>query len=364
MAASTSSHAGERSSPAGPGAQPCATGRKGARPNRIRRFAPWIGFAALLILAGLELGLDAWNRHQVPSRADWQAAARAVRAEHRPGDLIVVAPEWAAPLGRLVLGDRMTLDDLTRPDAATYPRIFELSIRGRHSPAVRGAHRRWRRSFGPITVSRYEQTPVRVTADFYALLPRAEVHAETGTRRLAPCPWDARTHRFRCPARWQDVRAVRAEIGYTPRRCVLAHPVDGQVRVIAYPALPLGKALVVYTGIKGYDPRYRARHAVWEFRQFQAGRLHPKRPPRPIMAAPVWLDISVDGHPLARVTHPLADEGWRRHVVPLPAGPSRGRVRFAVSTRFAWSKPFCFYARSESPGGSDAGHERGPWRRP
>lgn len=333
---------------------------------------PWVGFVAILGLGALELGLDAWNRSGVPSRRDWDAAARAVRAEHRPGDLIVVAPGWAEPLGRQVLGDRMTLDDLTRPDAATYRRIFELSVRGRHDPAVAHARRIWRRAFGPITVTRYEQTPVRVAADFFALLRRAKVHAEAGGRSLAPCPWDARRQRFRCPTRWQDVRAVRAEIGYAPRRCVLAHPVDGQRRVIRYPALPLGTRLVVYTGLKGYDPRYRARRAVWELQQFKAGRLHPKRPPQPIVAAPVWLAISVDGRRLARLAHPISDEGWRRHVVSLPAGLSRGRVQFTVSTRFAWSKPFCFYARSESPGGAlraprgaaGAPAHQGPGRRP
>ena len=37
--------------------------------------------------------------------ADWAAAAAAVRAGFRPGDLIVAAPAWADPILRAELGD-------------------------------------------------------------------------------------------------------------------------------------------------------------------------------------------------------------------------------------------------------------------
>ncbi len=320
----------------------------GAQPEPgRRRWWPRVGVAVLVALAALEIGLDFWQRGRVAPRADWDAAAAAVRKEQRSGDLIVTAPRWADPLGRLVLGDRMTLDDVTRPDGATYARIFELSLRGAHHPDTRGARVVWRRRFGAVTVTRYARRPVHVTTDFFRTLPKATVFEERGGRRTATCPWRRREARFDCHATWKSVRAVRAEIGYQPRRCVLAHPLEGAARVIEYPPSPLGTRLVVWTGLKGYDPRYRARRAVWEYQRWRAGRLQRKTPLRPIAAAPIQLSIQVAGARVATVRHSIYDEGWHRHEIRLPAGRGPRAVRFTITTRYAWAKPFCFYARSD-----------------
>lgn len=322
----------------------------GPRPGAgalLRRYWPLAGVAGLVALAALELGLDFHQRGRAAERHHWEAAAAAVRAEHRRGDLIVTAPRWADPLGRLALGERMSLRDVTRPDGATYARIFELSVRGHRHPHTRGAQVRWRRRFGPVTVTHYTQQPVPVSYDFYERIAEARVWEQRGGRRTETCPWRAGTARHRCRASWKSVRAVYAEIGYAPHRCVLAHPVEGAERVIEYPRAPLGARLVIWTGLKGYDPRYRARRAVWEYQRYRAGRLRKERPPRPIAAAPVILAVTVDGQPVGRVRHSIHDESWHRHELRLPPAPGPRRVRFTVTTRHAWAKPFCFYARSE-----------------
>jgi hypothetical protein len=237
----------------------------------------------------------------------------------------------------------MTLDDVTRPDAATYGRILELSIRGARHPDTVRATRRWRRTFGKVTLSLYEQTPVRVATDFYARLGEAAV---SEARR--PCTWEP-GHAFHdCGPGWKAVRRIRAEIGFTPRRCVLVLPQDGPARELTYPAAALGERIVVYTGLNNYDPRYRARRALWEHRTFRPSRFNPmKKPPPRVESVPVFLDVAIDGRPAARLAHPVEDEGWRRHVIPVPSSAATGAVRFSVSTRHAWGKHFCFHARAE-----------------
>jgi hypothetical protein len=308
-----------------------------------------LGFALLLVAAGIwELAADQLQRRAVPTRAHWQAAQRFVRKHLKPGDLIVTAPQWADPLGRLVLGDRMTLDDVTRPDARTYRRIWELSIRGARHPDTRGLHQAKRRTFGGVRVTLYEQRPVTVVWDFYRQIASARVWEERrGARRS--CTWRANRLRHDCGPGWKGVRQIRAEIGYTPRRCLLALPIEGATRVIEYPRARLGQRLVIWTGLRGYDPRYRARRAVWEWQQLRAGKWRKKRPPRRVTSVPVRLEVRVDGRTIGRLQHPIEDEGWRRNALAVPptAAGKRAVVQLRISTRYAWSKHFCFYARSE-----------------
>jgi hypothetical protein len=307
------------------------------------------GLALLLLGAGIfELVADLLQRRAVVPRADWLAAGRAARPRLRPGDLIVTAPQWADPLGRLVLGDRMTLDDVTRPDARTYARIWELSIRGARHPDTAGATRRWRRQLGRVTLSLWEQRPVTVATDFYERLDQAEVYEGAGPSRRG-CTWVPGHAFFDCGAGWKAVRRVRAEIDYSPKRCVMIAPQDGPARVIEFPALPLGERLVIWTGLAGYDPRYRARRSIWEWQRFRPSRFNPKKKPPPrVESVPVRLEVALDGRPVRTLNHAVEDESWHRHDVPLPRGIASGRVRFTVSTRYGWAKHFCFYARTEA----------------
>ncbi len=307
------------------------------------------GFALLLLAAAAwELGADQLRRRAVPARSSWRQAERFVRKHRRPGDLIVTAPKWADPLGRMVLGDLLTLDDVTRPDSRTYGRIWELSLRGASHPDTRGLEVSRRETFGGVRVTLYTQRPVHVAADLYASLPRARVWQERG-RKITRCHWSPRLAGHQCGPRWKEVRQIRAEIGYEPRRCVLAMPMEGATRVIEYPPLPRGHRLVVWTGLRGYDPRYRARRAVWEYRQLRAGRWRQARRPPPVTSVPVTMDVLVNGARLARLSHPIEDEGWRRHVLAMPRPPrsTTAVIQLRIRTRHAWAKHFCFYARSE-----------------
>ena len=59
--------------------------------------------------------------------------------------------------------------------------------------------------------------------------------------------------------------------------------------------------------------------------------------------------VAVDGRQATRLFHGVADETWHRHEVRLRASGG-ARVRFRITTRYAWAKHFCFYARSEGGG--------------
>ncbi|MBV8760695.1 MAG: hypothetical protein JO257_25605, partial [Deltaproteobacteria bacterium] len=87
--------------------------------------------AVLLVLVSLwETVAARRDATSVPDDAAWTAAEHVVRADYRPGDLIVFAPPWVDPVGRLHLGDLIPVEMAARMDDARYGRIWELSIRG------------------------------------------------------------------------------------------------------------------------------------------------------------------------------------------------------------------------------------------
>ncbi len=141
----------------------------------------------------------------VPGDDAWAQAAALVRAEHQPGDLIVFAPRWIDPVGRLHLGDLIPIEVAARLDGERYGRIWELDIRGARAAETRGLAAAWTRDVGGITVRRFERAPAEVVTDVLALPPPA-------TSGLAA----------RGPS------TVLAEVGFEPHRCWQVVPSAGQ----------------------------------------------------------------------------------------------------------------------------------------
>lgn len=160
----------------------------------------------------------------VPGDDAWRAAASVVRAKLQKGDLIVFAPDWVDPVGRMHLGDAMTIDDVSRMDAAKYARIWELSIRDARSPDTAGLAPTEVIEESGITIRRYERTPAVVLADLRDRMATAKIESGRATWELA-------------------------EVGFTPRRCIRAVPGAGGMARITFPAVPLGSQLVGYVGI-------------------------------------------------------------------------------------------------------------------
>jgi hypothetical protein len=207
----------------------------------------------------------------VPGDEAWARAAAVVRDGHRPGDLIVFAPDWIDPVGRLHLGDLISPGDAGRMDAARYGRIWELSIRGGRAIDTAGLSPVEVRELDGVVVRRFERAPVEVLADLRDRLSGARLDG--------------------APARPPAIEL--AEVGFAPRRCVVVVPRPGAPVRLAFPALPAGE-LVGYVGLADVFSRRDER-----------------RPGR--------LTVEHAGRAIADVTAGV-DDGWVRFAARAPGG--------------------------------------------
>jgi hypothetical protein len=196
-----------------------------------------------------------------PDGAAWREAAAAVRAEYRPGDLIVFAPGWIDPVGRHQLGDLIPLPAAARMDAARYARIWELAIRGARSPDTAGLLPVATEDHGGVVVRRYERAPAIVVGDVVERLATATSDGPRPTLELT-------------------------EVGFAPHRCLQISPPPGAPVRITFPQLPLGKELVGYAGIADVFTRRDVR-------------------------SPGRLEVEIAGKIVASAA-PGVDDGWVR----------------------------------------------------
>ena len=186
--------------------------------------------ALLLVVVALwEVCATPRDAASVAGDKTWQKAAELVRAGYQPGDLIVFAPEWIDPVGRLHLGDLIPVDMAARMDAARYGRIWEVSVRDARSPDTAGLTPTAVTAAGggrtKITIRQFTRTPVTVLADVRELLATAKTEG---------------------PAR---PLLELAEVGFTPKRCIQITPPPKQPVRITFPQLQLGTTLVGYVGL-------------------------------------------------------------------------------------------------------------------
>lgn len=244
---------------------------------------------ALLAVAVWEIVATRRAATRVPDDAAWQQAAATVRAGHQPGDLIVFAPAWADPTGRMHLGDLIPVDMAARMDAARYGRIWEVAHAGARHADTAGLSPVEQRAVDGLEVRRYERAPVEVRADVRTLLPAARVEG-----RAARPP-----------------TLELAEVAFAPRRCIQVVPVANEAVRITMP-LPAG-TLIGYAGLADVFTRRDIR-------------------------APGTLDVEVGGRVVASVS-PGVDDGWVRFAAPVPAGDVTFVARAAAPNRL-----ICFAA--------------------
>ena len=226
----------------------------------------------LLVVAVWEVCGTPRYASSVPGDKAWEQAAAVVRAGYQPGDLIVFAPDWVDPVGRLHLGDLIPIEMAARMDAARYPRIWELSIRGARSPETAGLTADAATDAGDVAVRFYQRVPVKVVSDLLTAFPTARVEG---------------------PAR---PTLELTEVGFEPHRCIqVIPPAKGTVR-ITFPQLMLGRELVGYAGLAD---------------------IFTRRSPR----GPGTLTVEIGGKPVASVA-PGVDDGWVRFAAPTTQGPA------------------------------------------
>lgn len=179
-----------------------------------------------------------------PSEDEWRAAAAFVRAQRRPGDLVVVAPAWATQ-ARMYLGDALPIPDFGKFDTDRYARILELSLGGARAEETAGLPVEEERGFGRLEVRRYGNPGRReVLYDFVASAHRATAGAKGKAKaqlvidhwfrpRLAvPIPLGPRSPRVVYPdVPLRGTLRVYAVIGYREGRFDRGDPVRFSVLV-------------------------------------------------------------------------------------------------------------------------------------
>jgi hypothetical protein len=228
----------------------------------------------------------------VPTDDAWEQAEKAVRAGYQPGDLIVFAPSWVDPTGRLHLGDLIPVDTAARMDAAKYGRIWEVSIRGAHAPEVAGLTPAKSATANGVTVSFYSREPAVVVSD----LKTAMGTITTDSGRPS---WEL------------------AEVGFEPHNCLQITPAPNHPVRITFPQLALGSQLVGYVGLADVFTRRDIR-------------------------APGSLAVEIGGKQVAAVSAGV-DDGWVKFSAPTTPGPAD--VTFIASAT-APQRLICFMAEA------------------
>lgn len=250
--------------------------RPGPGPTAPRRGPALLLVALIVAVAIVEAGAALWPR--VLPEEDLRLACTALRAEFQPGDLIVFAPPWMSQLGQRELGDLMPVTMLGRADARRYRRIWTVSFGSTDAAALRedigGLAVSVQRRFGAMTLSRYEQEPVRVSYDLTEKLLTAQVTQAPATTAApapeVPCLWSGPLPTplpprgpaglFRCPSATVERRVM--EIDYRPRYGVVATVAPGQRTILEYAGIAdadwQGGRLVLWLGLHDYHARKTA----------------------------------------------------------------------------------------------------------
>jgi hypothetical protein len=295
-------------------------------------------FLLVPVLGVAELVAHRFFAERAPETAEWRALAAPLAQLVQPGDLVLVAPEWASPIARHALGERFfPIAAVARADERSFSRAVEISALGERSDATRA----WR------LVSEHDsgRFTLRVLQNPEPELPTYRFLDHVVPERLAvsvasdgedtPCSFDARarplsgglhgnlafpSQRFRCGARANEFvgLTIADDQDYRPRRCIWAHtPVSGALR-LEFRDVPLGRRIRGYAGSSYFLMR-------------DGG-------------AAVELSVHVEGERLGHHRHD-DERGFSPYVFETGkfAGSTR-TVRFEV--RSAESREFCFTAES------------------
>jgi hypothetical protein len=295
-------------------------------------------------------------RARVPEPSDWSSAADFVRKRVRETDALGVTPEWASPLLRHHLGDRISLAEAGRSDLARYERLWALSLRGHLPDEAPSTEPTLERRFGRITVYRWPLGPSPVVYDLTGNIRDAKVSYVDGGKER-PCPWKRGGRRGRFglgqgpvwpPQRFQcDPRrrflfvapTVTEDLHLEPRYCIWQHPKGREPVRVSFEDVPLGERLVLYGGL--YYEHERKREG-----------------------APVHVAVKVNGSVVGRMVHRDGD-GWKRmEARTAPEGPGepkggaeRGRITIEVTSPEPEYRSFCWNATVRS-GSRRGGPER------
>jgi len=307
-----------------------------ARVRRLRYL--WLLVPALGLL---ELALQVVLARRAPGIDAWRGVESAVLARKRPGEPVVVAPEWAEPLARLALGDRaFPLAELARADDRTVPGLLEIAELGARSPAVRDWPVVSEERAGPFVLRTLKNpTPLRSRYRFVdhvrpGELSVALVHGDVEH----PCEFREHlvatagglhgqvafpSERFQCPGGEQMFVGVTVidDQDYRPRRCIWAHPPQAGALRLRFSAVPLGTHLHGFAGLSYF--------------LFRDG-----------VGPPITLSASSAGRSFGSVSH-RDESGWSGFELATPglAGQTAD-LDFEIRSEGGYRRDFCFAAEA------------------
>lgn len=278
------------------------------------------GVVGIAALALIETAVAVIAPLRAPTDADWQGAAQEVRGQFQKGDLIVAAPDWADPVVRMHLGDLIPVPVAARLDDAAFGRVWEIGQGGANAPETARGAVALTRTFGALTVRRVDRSPAVVTYDFVSRWADATLSRVGNDGKITACV--AGADRLACPdIGFNFVKSQLVEVDTRLRQALLAQPVGGATVVVEYPAVPLGRELVVATGM----------HNVWM---------------RKAARGTVDLKVTVDGSPRMTVTT-SNDTGWTvRHVDTAGLEGKTAPVRFEITSAAPYQRHFAFAAEA------------------
>jgi hypothetical protein len=286
----------------------------------------------------VELGGHFYFSSRPPKVVDWERAKPSLGALRKPGDLIVVAPDWAEPNARHAFGDAwMPVADVARADESAYARAVEVSILGASAPELRGWKLVGERREGKFRFRVLENPhPANVLYDFVNHVADATVADVSPSGAPTPCRWNPAavrsagglhgdpafpSKRHECASgsgRFVGVTVVEDE-RWKGRRCLWALPPNQGAVSIRYAGVSLGHE------IRGY-----ATLPQWIERE--------KR------GAPVEMEVVAGGEPIGTFVHKDGD-GWK--AFSFSTGVRAGSVadvEFRVTSRRPHDRQFCFQA--------------------
>lgn len=289
---------------------------------RYLRHWPVVVGALLPLLAVVELVGNAWTAGLVPPSPAFDAPRRIVAAQHRPGDLVVVYPDWMGD-GRVALGPWMPLQDQARGDLLDYPRVWELTLDDRQDPELSALplERSW--AFDGLALRLY-RNPTATPALWRAFDAVPDAHARVAAPEGdVPCRWDERDQQHHCGDSfgqpWVHVaQFLITDMNQQAHDCVWAHPTLRGPLVVTWDGVLAGRTLVVHAAMT-----------------YEAARDMDK--------PPVRMDVVLDGNVLGTAVQPDG-AGWQTWTYPVAPGAPTRQLEFRVHTEFQGMRHFCFDA--------------------
>lgn len=293
------------------------------------------------VVALWELAAHLWISVRAPDPSEWAAIAGPVRRLEAPGAALVVAPSWAEPLARHVLGDELwPVADRARADDRGVRQVVEISLLGASDPSTATWPVERQLSQGAFRFTSRKNP--HYEPELFSLVDavsrgEASVFRRVGGARY-PCVWKQHLtpstgglhgHVAFPRERYLCGKGQGAFVGVTlidderfePRQCVWVEaPRDGE-QWLTLDDVPFARKLEVYAGSSYFLMRDGT-------------------------SAPVTIEVLVDGSQAGTVEY-RDPAGWSRFAFETPGiAGRRGRLAFKFSSQQAGGRPLCVAAET------------------